>query len=151
LPWGPPRELDSVRKDLLRSDPSWRSVIVRVSGTHAGWLLGLEAGLHRLWPPDKASADHLWVRILGADAQIGESELLSERFAPPPREATDQLHKMVAVREVHDDGTINMPKQDISTAPGVDLEAPGVLERLWFAELVRRAHEGVDLASGLAE
>jgi len=151
LPWGPPRELEALRKELTRPTDAWRSLLVRTSGTHAGWLLGLEAGLHRLWPADKASADHLWVRIVGAEFQVSEADLLDKRFAPPPREANDQLHRMVAVREVFDDGTITMPKLDFATAPGIDLGTPGILERLWFAELVRRAHESVDLVSGLPE
>jgi ATP-dependent Clp protease ATP-binding subunit ClpC len=148
LPWGPPRELAIIRKDTASATQAWRSIIVRVSGPASGWLLALEAGLHRMWPADRASADHLWVHVVSPKFQVGEAELLSKPFAPPPREASDQLHRMTAVREVFDDGTINMLGQRLATIPGVDLTKPGVLERLWFRELVRRANDNVDLATG---
>ncbi len=146
LPWGPGRELRSIREALDHpSEPaSWRNLLLRVTGTHCGYLLHLECGLHRLWPADRTSADHLWIRAITSRTQLGEPELGTLAFAPQPRQATEALHRMPAVREVFADGVVTMPELGFTSVAGVDLGAPDVLERLWFGELVRRAREGLE-------
>jgi ATP-dependent Clp protease ATP-binding subunit ClpC len=153
LPWGPPRELTRVRDDFAAMGDSapWRNLLLRVHGPHCGWLLGLEAGLHRFWPADRASADHLVVRAISSRTGLGQLELGSKDFAPMPRNPSEALHRMPAVRECFADGIVTLPQLDFTTLGPVDLGAPGVLERLWFGELVRRSRDGLDLADDLAK
>ncbi|MBL8941786.1 MAG: hypothetical protein JNK45_01510, partial [Myxococcales bacterium] len=147
LPWGPPRPLDRVREDFATTgdDAPWRDLIVSVTGPHCGWVLGLEAGLHRFWPADRATAHHLSIRTLTARTGLGHTELGGRALAPRPRNAPEPLHRMPAVREVFADGIVTMPSTGLTTAFPVDLTAVGTLERLWFGELVRRSRDGAVL------
>ena len=105
--------------------------------------------LHRLWPPDRASAWHLDVRALAWRSELGTFELGAPHFAPAPRPAADQLHRLPAVREQFADGTVTMPELGLTTAPGLDLGALETVLRLWFGEIVRRLTLGNDLVPEL--
>ncbi len=151
LPWGPPHPLTSILAELER-DPapsSWRALLLRASGPLAGNHLALEHGLHRLWPLDRASAWHLDVRALAWRSELGTFELGAPHFAPTPRPAADQLHRLPAVRELFADGTVTMPELGLTSVAGLDLGALETLQRLWFGEIVRRLGLGNDLAPEL--
>jgi ATP-dependent Clp protease ATP-binding subunit ClpC len=153
LPWGPPRRLDRVREDFATTGDSapWRDLLVSVTGPHCGWLLGLEAGLHRFWPADRATALHLTIRPITARTGLGHVELGDSKLAPPPRNAPEPLHRMTATREVFADGTVTMPVVRLNPAVPVDLAATSTIERLWFGELVRRSRDGAGLLDDLPQ
>ena len=73
------------------------------------------------------------------------TELSGSEFGLPARPPADQFAKLPAVREIFDDGTVGLPAHRLSTIPGIELAAPGILERLWFGPLVARASVGQDL------
>jgi ATP-dependent Clp protease ATP-binding subunit ClpC len=149
LAWGPPRTLEAARTAVDTAKGRPPQVLLRVTGEHCGWLLALEHGLHRFWPADRASADHVTIRAITAQTQLGVLQLGLAQLAPVPFDANDPIHKRPALREVFADGTITAPGRSFSTTRDVDLAANGVLERLWFDELVRRATQGEDLGPEL--
>jgi len=149
-PWGPPRDpswvrarLDEAQLDERAAD--WPALLVAVDGAHAGALLGLEAGLHRVWPPDSATAKHFEVQLIALRTGFGAQDLCSNAFTVPSRPAAEQIGKLPAVRETFDDGTVRLPAHGFTSIPGIALAAPGALERLWFGPLVARASRGEDL------
>jgi ATP-dependent Clp protease ATP-binding subunit ClpC len=148
--WGPPRtgawlrpRLDEAARE--ESPAAWPPLLVCATGERAGTLLGLDAGLHRMWPPDSATPLHFDVQIVALRTGFGPDALAGDAFGLPSRPPQDQIAKLPAVRETFDDGTVRFPSHDFTSIPGIALAEPGVLERLWFGPLVARARRGEDL------
>jgi hypothetical protein len=118
---------------------------VSVAGALAGTLLGLDAGLHRMWPRDSATPLHFDVQLIALRAGFGADALASNAFGLPSRPPQDQIAKLPAVRETFDDGTVRLPSHDFTSLPGVAIAQPGMLERIWFGPLVAKARRGEDL------
>ncbi|MFO0660994.1 MAG: AAA family ATPase, partial [Polyangiaceae bacterium] len=84
LRWGPPRGADRASNSIKLSDTS-QAVLVRVTGSFAGVLLALEAGLHR-WQadPDKPTPE-LFIRVLTLRSKLEEADWqnpLTQPLAP---------------------------------------------------------------------
>ncbi len=149
-PWGSPRtnawlaaRLDEAARQ--ETPKAWPPLLVCVTGDRAGTLLGLDAGLHRLWPPDSATPLHFDLQLVALRTGFGPDALSGKEFGLPSRPPPDQIAKLPAVRETFDDGTIRLPVHHFTSVPGVELGAPGMLERIWFGPLVANARQGKDL------
>ncbi len=146
--WGPPRKASELRDQLLaHDDPTWsacQALLIRASGTCAGGLLGCDAGLHRRWYVDRARPDHTGVRVLAWSAHPSKDDLSSDRYGLSQATPQEQLPKLVAAREVFADGSISLARDGIVSTPNLDLESPGLLERLLFGAIVARVADGRD-------
>ena len=117
--WGPPRDLAWCEKHLAaRAQPS---LLVRVAGTGADLLLGLEQGLHR-FHGIAGEACHAWVDLLEPRAELADPEWAGLPGPPSPRVA-----RGAPMREV----TVNA---DRTLVNGEDIELP-------WAELPPRLEE----------
>jgi ATP-dependent Clp protease ATP-binding subunit ClpC len=101
--WGPPRTPAWLVDQLTKPDRSFRNVLLRVEGDHAGVWLALEAGLHRFGSlePNAANADpvHLHVALVAQRSNLTETEWTPPVLDPPSPAAADALSRGPATRD----------------------------------------------------
>ena len=83
-PWGPPHDRAWAEKSLVAAGPS--SVLVRILGTGADLLFGLEGGLHR-YIGLAGEPCHVWVDLLEPKAELTDEEWQVMPAPPQPRPA----------------------------------------------------------------
>ncbi|CAN5909588.1 hypothetical protein BH11MYX2_BH11MYX2_27640 [soil metagenome] len=130
-PWGPPHDAEWVRHSLTtsRAQPA---ALVRIAGTGADLLFGLEQGLHRFHGL-AGEAAHVWVDLWEPRAELEDPEWLALPNPPPPRPPRGE-----PVRDAVVDG-------DRTLVFGEDIEIPWseIPQRLAECALTRliSAHE----------
>jgi ATP-dependent Clp protease ATP-binding subunit ClpC len=72
--WTPPRDVEWVRRHVLRNPGNHRRLLIRGEGRDITLLLGLEAGLHRWLYEDPDKSRHMRVRRLALSAEIGDDD-----------------------------------------------------------------------------
>jgi ATP-dependent Clp protease ATP-binding subunit ClpC len=109
-PWGPPHDAEWVRQSLSASNAK-TAALVRIMGTGADLLFGLEQGLHRFHGV-AGEAAHVWVDLWEARAELKDPEWLALPNPPPPRPPRGE-----PMREVWVNG-------DRTLVRGEDIEIP---------------------------
>ncbi len=102
--WGPPRTPAFVLGELSLTKRSFRSVLLRVKGAHAGVFLALEAGLHRtIYPkrPDQKGDDrlHVYLHRVALEAEIPAAAWDHVTLVPPHASTAPGRKKGAAMRE----------------------------------------------------
>jgi ATP-dependent Clp protease ATP-binding subunit ClpC len=141
-PWGPARDADYI----ARHPPA--AALVRIAGTGADVLFGLEAGLHR-FVGLAGEPCHLWVEALEPKTELTAAEWAKLPGPPVPRPARGAPMREITVaadRVVVGDEEIAAPWSELSTrlaeaAVQRVLAAKGAQDALWtwdhpFAEPV---------------
>ncbi len=99
LRWGPPRTPDQALARIQHPDRSFRNVIVRAEGDHAGMWLALESGLHRFVGFSQGDPACLHVDLLALRAEVHESEWTIPELEPPNAQAAEGLSRGPALRQ----------------------------------------------------
>ena len=93
-PWGPPRDLAWI-DEHLPSRPA-AAALVRIAGTGADLLFGLEAGLHRFHGLAGEPA-HVWVDALEPRSDFTDPQWIALPGPPTPRSARGEPMREVVV------------------------------------------------------
>ena len=94
LPWGPARDLPWVNEQLPSRQV--QAALVRIAGSGADLLFGLEEGLHRFHGLAGEPA-HVWVDLLEPDTDFDDQEWLQVPGPPTPRAARGTPMREVVV------------------------------------------------------
>jgi hypothetical protein len=141
-PWGPPRDLAWAEENLAERNPA--ALLVRIAGSGADLLFGLEAGLHRFHGL-AGEACHAWVDALEPRTEFADAtatttaEWLALPGPPVPRVPRGTPMRDVAV---NGDRTVVEGEE-------LDLPWPEIAQRLEESAVVRvlsavRDPEGAD-------
>ena len=104
--WGPPRSVAWLRTALADEKRSFRGVILRCKGPHAGALLALEAGLHRFEVPrrpehkDDDNRAHVEIRTVAFTFDLDKEAWEHKALAPPQPGTAAARRRGATVREV---------------------------------------------------
>jgi hypothetical protein len=97
-PWGPPHDLAWANDSFAaRAQPA---ALVRIAGTGADLLFGLEAGLHRFHGL-AGEPCHVWVDALEAKAELSDAEWIALPGPPVPRAPRGAAMRDAAVAGDH--------------------------------------------------
>jgi ATP-dependent Clp protease ATP-binding subunit ClpC len=123
-PWGPPRDLAWAEENLAERNPA--ALLLRIAGSGADLLFGLEGGLHRFHGL-AGEPCHVWVDALEARTEFTDKEWLAIPGPPVPRAARGTPMRDVAING----------DRTIVTEEELDLPWPELAQRLEEAAVVR--------------
>jgi ATP-dependent Clp protease ATP-binding subunit ClpC len=119
--WGPPRSPDEIRKALADEGRRFRNVLLRVTGSFAGVMLGLEQGLHRITGVPRAKGDGrlcVCVHFVAMHVAMKDADWSHPSFEPPAIATADARRKGQAAREFDEAGkTVSLLAKRV-TLPG---------------------------------
>lgn len=101
--FGPPRSVDEARGRVEAPDRTFRNVILRVEGDHAGVWLALERGLHRFAGFTAGDPAHLDITLVAARATLTDAEWIEPDLEPPNAQAAEALSRQAPARAVRAD------------------------------------------------
>ena len=104
--WGPPRSIAWLQSALAADKRSFRGLVLRCKGAHAGGLLALEAGLHRIEVPRRPehkeddTRAHVEVRTVAFAFDLPKEAWEHKSLGPPQPGTASMRRRGAPVREV---------------------------------------------------
>jgi ATP-dependent Clp protease ATP-binding subunit ClpC len=92
--WGPPRAPEDALPRLTDRNRTFRNVVLRIDGDHAGLWLALEAGLHRFVGFGTSEPMCLHVQLMALRTQVDAPEWIAPAYEPPNAQVAEELSRI---------------------------------------------------------